>query len=155
MKERLSEATLPLLPDWVRRPGPRPAPRVVHLGIGAFHRAHQAVVFDDLGWSVTGASLRSPAVREAMAPQDCLYSLVVGDEVRVIGAVREVLLDTPELAARIASYELAYRMQGCAPEAVDIAQETADTKQLYGLDNPITEAFGKQCLLARRLVGAQ
>jgi fructuronate reductase len=80
-------------------------PRVVHLGIGAFHRAHQAVVFDDLGWGVTGASLRSPAVRGAMAPQDCLYSLVVGDEVRVIGAVREVLLDSPELIARIAAPE--------------------------------------------------
>jgi fructuronate reductase len=102
---RLSKATLPLLPDWVRKPRTRPAPRVVHLGIGAFHRAHQAVVFDDLGWGVTGASLRSPAVREAMAPQDCLYSLVVGDAVRVIGAVREVLLDTPELVDRIAAPE--------------------------------------------------
>jgi len=102
---RLSEATLPLLPDWVRRPGPRPAPRVVHLGIGAFHRAHQAVVFDELGWGVIAASLRSPGVREAMAPQDGLYNVVVGDEVRVIGAVREVLLDTPELVARIAAPE--------------------------------------------------
>lgn len=105
MTPRLSEATLPLLPAWVRKPGLRPEPRVVHLGIGAFHRAHQAVAFDDLGWGVTAASLRSPAVREAMAPQDGLYSLVTGDEVRVIGAVREVLLDTPELVARIAAPE--------------------------------------------------
>jgi fructuronate reductase len=103
--KRLSEATLHLLPAWVRRPGPRPAPRVVHLGLGAFHRAHQAVVFDDLGWGVTGASLRSPAVREAMAPQDGLYSLVVGEEVRVIGAVREMLLDSDALVARIAAPE--------------------------------------------------
>jgi fructuronate reductase len=102
---RLSEATLGRLPDWVARPGPRPAPRVVHLGLGAFHRAHQAVVFDDLGWGVTGASLRSSAVREALAPQDGLYSLVVGDEVRVIGAVREMLLDSPRLAERIAAPE--------------------------------------------------
>ena len=57
-----------------------------------------------------------------------------------------------ELAARIASYELAYRMQGCAPEAVDISQESEDTKQLYGMDDPVTEPFGRQCLLARRLV---
>lgn len=105
MRPRLSEATLPLLPAWVRKPGPRPPSRVVHLGIGAFHRAHQAVVFDDLGWGVTAASLRSPAVHDAMAPQDCLYSLVAGAEVRVIGAVREVLLDTPELVARIAAPE--------------------------------------------------
>ena len=57
-----------------------------------------------------------------------------------------------ELAARIASYELAYRMQGCAPEAVDISQESEQTKALYGMDDPVTEPFGRQCLLARRLV---
>jgi Protein of unknown function (DUF1501) len=57
-----------------------------------------------------------------------------------------------ELAARIASYELAYSMQGCAPEAVDIDRESEATKRLYGLDDPITEPFGRQCLLARRLV---
>jgi hypothetical protein len=57
-----------------------------------------------------------------------------------------------ELAARIASYELAYRMQGCAPQAVDISDESDETKRLYGLDHPITEPFGRQCLMARRLV---
>ena len=57
-----------------------------------------------------------------------------------------------ELAARIASYELAYRMQGCAPEAVDISKESESTKRAYGLDNEVTEGFGTQCLLARRLV---
>ncbi|MDQ8758105.1 mannitol dehydrogenase family protein [Sphingosinicella sp. LHD-64] len=102
---RLSEATLDRLPSFVRRPAPRPAPRVVHLGIGAFHRAHQAVVFDDLGWGVTGASLRSPAVRKAMVPQDCLYSLVVGEEVRVIGAVRDVLLASDALTEALAAPE--------------------------------------------------
>jgi hypothetical protein len=56
-----------------------------------------------------------------------------------------------ELSARIASYELAYRMQACAPEAVDI-KESDETKQLYGLDDPVTAAYGRQCLLARRLV---
>jgi hypothetical protein len=59
---------------------------------------------------------------------------------------------SPELAGRIASYELAYRMQGCAPEAVDISRESAATRRLYGLDEAVTEPFGKQCLLARRLV---
>jgi uncharacterized protein (DUF1501 family) len=57
-----------------------------------------------------------------------------------------------ELAARISSYELAYRMQGCAPDAVDIKSESAATKKLYGLDEKITEPFGKQCLMARRLI---
>ena len=57
-----------------------------------------------------------------------------------------------ELAARISSYELAYRMQGCAPEAVDTSAESDATKKLYGLDETITEPFGRQCLMARRLV---
>ena len=43
-------------------------------------------------------------------------------------------------------------MQGCAPEAVDISSESDETKQLYGLNDPVTEPFGKQCLLSRRLV---
>ncbi len=57
-----------------------------------------------------------------------------------------------ELAARIASYELAYRMQGCAPEAVDLNGESEATKKLYGLDEKVTEPFGRQCLMARRLI---
>ena len=60
--------------------------------------------------------------------------------------------DNSELAARIASYELAWKMQEHAPEAVDLAQETEETKALYGLENPRTADFGKRCLLARRLV---
>jgi hypothetical protein len=57
-----------------------------------------------------------------------------------------------ELEARIASYELAFRMQAEAPEAVDLSQETAETKALYGLDQKETASFGRMCLLARRLV---
>jgi len=57
-----------------------------------------------------------------------------------------------DLSARIASYELAYRMQSCAPEAVDISSESEETKKLYGLDDKITEPFGRQCLLARRMI---
>ncbi len=57
-----------------------------------------------------------------------------------------------ELDARIRSYELAFRMQAQAPEAVDLSQETDATKQLYGLDQEPTQSFGKNCLLARRLV---
>jgi hypothetical protein len=57
-----------------------------------------------------------------------------------------------ELAARISSYELAYRMQGCAPEAVDVNRESEATRKLYGLDDSVTEPFGRQCLTARRLV---
>ena len=57
-----------------------------------------------------------------------------------------------ELEARIQAYELAYRMQSAAPEAVDLARESAETKRLYGLDRPETAEFGTRCLLARRLV---
>lgn len=57
-----------------------------------------------------------------------------------------------ELSARISSYELAYRMQACAPEAVDLNSESDETKQLYGIDDPVTAPYGRQCLLARRLV---
>ncbi len=60
--------------------------------------------------------------------------------------------DNSNLAARIASYELAFNMQAHAPEAVDFAQETEATLKLYGMDDPKTETFGRQCLLARRLV---
>ena len=60
--------------------------------------------------------------------------------------------DNSELAARINSYELAFKMQKFAPEAVDLSQETAETQAMYGLDQPRTLDFGKRCLLARRLV---
>jgi hypothetical protein len=56
------------------------------------------------------------------------------------------------LAARIASYELAYRMQADAAEAVDLSQESAATHAMYGLDDKTTQHFGRNCLLARRLV---
>ena len=55
------------------------------------------------------------------------------------------------LSARIESFELAFRMQAKAPEAFDIANESPETKKLYGLDDKTTETFGKQCLMARRL----
>jgi hypothetical protein len=60
--------------------------------------------------------------------------------------------DDPHLRARIKSYELAFRMQTSVPEVVRFDEESAETKKLYGLDNPATKAFGEQCLTARRLV---
>jgi hypothetical protein len=60
--------------------------------------------------------------------------------------------DNSELLARVASYELAFRMQATAPEAVDLSSEPAETRRLYGLDDPRTEEFGRRCLMARRLV---
>ncbi len=60
--------------------------------------------------------------------------------------------DNTELAARIASYELAFKMQRSAPEAVDMSKETAKTHELYGIGQARTDDFGRKCLLARRLV---
>ncbi len=60
--------------------------------------------------------------------------------------------NNPALAARVASYELAYKMQSSAPEAVDLSRESERTREQYGLNDRRTQAFGRQCLLARRLV---
>ena len=57
-----------------------------------------------------------------------------------------------ELDARIAAYELAFRMQAEAPETVDLAKETEATKKLYGMDDSVAAPFGRMCLLSRRLV---
>lgn len=57
-----------------------------------------------------------------------------------------------ELSARIAAYELAFRMQSSAAEVVDTGSETAATKKMYGLDQPATAEFGLRCLLARRMI---
>ncbi|HEY2952436.1 MAG TPA: DUF1501 domain-containing protein [Verrucomicrobiae bacterium] len=60
--------------------------------------------------------------------------------------------DHSQLAARLASYEMAFHMQRHAPEAVDLSQESVATKEMYGLNEKRTEDFGRRCLLARRLV---
>ena len=116
MSARLSDATLDILPAEIVRPTyDRAALKtgVVHLGVGAFHRAHQAVVFDDclaggdLRWGIVGVSLRSAGVRDQLRPQDGLYSVVVRDDedraVRVIGAVRRVLVAPEDPEAVIAA----------------------------------------------------
>ncbi|WP_420142934.1 mannitol dehydrogenase family protein [Sphingobium sp.] len=106
---RLSTETLAALPSDVVRPAyDRSAVKcgVVHIGIGAFHRAHQAVVFDnalnagDLRWGIIAASLRSPSVRDQMQPQDGLYTMLVRDgaaeQARIIGAVQRVIVAPEE-----------------------------------------------------------
>jgi len=80
-----------------------------------------------------------------------------GRQRRAIDAVRDLnlqhLVDTgdPEIATRIAAYEMAYRMQTSAPEAMDLAGESRATLDLYGVD-PARPSFARNCLLARRLV---
>ncbi|HEY0530131.1 MAG TPA: mannitol dehydrogenase family protein [Actinoplanes sp.] len=107
----LSNATLHQLDDRIRVPEyDREAltPAVVHLGVGGFHRAHQAVYLDDLarmgetGWGEIGVGLRSPAMRDALCPQDSLFTVVErsghGDTARIVGAMTRYLYapDSPE-----------------------------------------------------------
>jgi len=83
---------------------------IVHLGAGAFHRAHQAVYLDDLlaqhpDWAICGVSLHSRDVRDALQPQDGLYTLALlgrQDRLRVIGAIRELLCARDEPGAVLA-----------------------------------------------------
>jgi Protein of unknown function (DUF1501) len=65
---------------------------------------------------------------------------------------RQERLGQPDLEARIANYELAARMQVTATDALDISQESEQTKEAYGLNQEITASYGKRCLMARRLV---
>lgn len=100
---RLSAATLAHVPAGVRLPDydrSMVTPGIVHLGIGAFHRAHMAVYVDDLlkdnpDWAIVGASLRRPDTKEALAPQDGLYTVAVRDAAgthpRIVGSILKVL----------------------------------------------------------------
>ncbi|PPV05058.1 mannitol 2-dehydrogenase [Xanthomonas bromi] len=110
---RLSTTTLTQLPSAVLTPDYTPEHTrigIVHLGAGAFHRAHQAVYIDDLlaedpSWAISAVSLHSPHVRDALRPQDGLYTLALLDEhpqLRVIGAIREVLCAADEHTAVLA-----------------------------------------------------
>jgi fructuronate reductase len=94
---RLTAATLPTPLPYDRA---AVTPGIVHLGIGAFHRAHMAVYVDDLlardpPWGIIGASLRRPDTRDALAPQDFLYTVAVRDAAgttnRVIGSILDIL----------------------------------------------------------------
>jgi fructuronate reductase len=115
---RLSEATIDQVPPTVARPtyDLGQGIGIVHFGIGAFHRAHQAWYTDaclaagETGWMIAGVSLRSRIVADQLMPQDGLYTLTErsadGETTRVIGAVREVLVagtDRARVIDRIAS----------------------------------------------------
>ncbi|KRA80584.1 mannitol dehydrogenase family protein [Altererythrobacter sp. Root672] len=106
---RLSATSLDHVPPGIARYSYERAAQeigIVHFGLGAFHRAHQAWYTDlcmdagERGWAISGVSLRSPTVAEQLNPQDGLYTLTErsGDdsETRVIGAVREVLVAAQE-----------------------------------------------------------
>ena len=116
MNPRLSLSTLANLPAAVARPAYDIAAAevgVVHLGVGAFHRAHQAAYLDAIlgrghaGWAICGASLRSPDTSDALDPQDGLYTLAersgAGDALRVIGSLRRLLVAPRDPEALLAA----------------------------------------------------
>ncbi len=74
------------------------------------------------------------------------------DALKALNEERRAATGDEEIASRIASYELAFRMQMAAPELVDFAGESPETLEMYGVNNPATRQFGSNCLLARRLV---
>jgi len=114
-------------------------------GAGFMPAAHQGTTFRSTGDPIV--DLKPPVGMtqdQQRARLDVLAKLNERD--------MEKYPSSSDLAARISSYELAYRMQACAPDAVDTANESEATRKLYGLDNAITEPFGRQCLMARRLV---
>lgn len=112
--KRLSNALLAGYAGAARLPAydrSRVTPGIVHLGIGAFHRAHQAVYIDDClesdpSWGIVGASLRRPDTRDALMPQDGLYTLAVRDSdetrCRIVGSISDIVCD-PENRQTIAA----------------------------------------------------
>lgn len=115
-KSRLSNATVQGLPAATAVPlydRTGVAPGIVHLGVGAFHRAHQAVYVDDClaagetDWGIVGVSLRSPDTNDALAPQDGLYTLAVrdsgGESLRVIGSILSLLVAPENPSAALAA----------------------------------------------------
>ena len=141
---------------------------IVHLGVGAFHKAHQAVATDDAlavsggDWMITGVSLRSPDVADAMNPQDGLYTLLVrgsdGVSARVIGSIARVLVAPREPlavleamaspATRIVSLTITEKGYGVDPQSggldrshPSVAPDLADPAHPRGAIGYIVEAL--------------
>jgi fructuronate reductase len=175
---RLSNASLDQLPCQIRRPGydrSRVTPGIVHLGIGAFHRAHQAVVIDDLlgggetDWGIVGASLRNSDTRDALASQDCLYTVAVrsgaGTEHRIVGSVlaTEVAKEKPARliacltnpATRIVSLTVTEKGYCHTPQTGELDERHPDI--VHDLQNPGTPrsaiGFLVAALARRRISG--
>ncbi|WP_238346368.1 mannitol dehydrogenase family protein [Luteimonas saliphila] len=139
---RLADATLAALPAQVQRPAYDRAATtigIVHFGPGAFHRAHQAAYLDDLladepGWAICAVSLHSAGVRDALQPQDGLYTLALLDgppRLRVVGAIRElryapqqrdaVMARLADPAVRLVTLTITEKGYCLSPDGVDAA----------------------------------
>jgi hypothetical protein len=135
------------LPSFVVLPDRRGLPPcgVANWGNGFLPAAHQGVIFGDQKEPI--ADLQPPSSVPAAA-QAALYDLLTQ-------LYEEHLKLNPgedALVARIKSYEMAAKMQISAPEVTDIRGESDTTREMYGLNDPVTRDYGYNCLLARRLV---
>jgi uncharacterized protein (DUF1501 family) len=106
---------------------------------------YQGTIFRTQGPAVL--NLQTPADIPAAARENRLRHLAAFTQRHL-----ERFPDNGDLAARIANFEMAARMQTSAPDATDLAQETAATRARYGLDQPATASYGRRVLLARRLI---
>jgi hypothetical protein len=144
---RLSEN----LPAFVVLPDPRGLP---YNAKGAFSPGFLPVSTSP---TIIKAGAPQP-IEDLFPPKDAKYVTREGDAAGLAlleQLNRRHLSRTPgdsRLDARIASYEMAARMQLSAPEVMDLAGETEPTKRLYGFDEPRTEPFGRNCLIARRML---
>jgi fructuronate reductase len=154
---RLGASTLGALPAEIARPRydrDSIATGIIHLGVGAFQRAHQAMYTEaalaagDRRWGIVGASLRSPAVRGALNPQDGLYTLAVrgaeGERLQVIGALKDMLVapEDPEALLRamcdpaVAIVTLTVTEKGYCYDPATTALDEAHPDIVHDLANP-------------------
>ncbi len=143
---------------------------IVHLGTGAFHKAHQAIATDDAleaggDWMIDGVSLRSPDVADRMNPQDGLYTLLIrgpqGTEARIVGAIRRVLVHPREPDAVMAAlispttrivsltitekgYGVDPKTGGLDPNHASISGDLANPRQPAGAVGLIVEALRRR-----------
>jgi hypothetical protein len=137
--------TFVVLPDARGFPPNGPA----NWSAGFLPAAHQGTLIKPAAANPIADLHPSPAARYVTARSEA-------DGLRLLGQLNHEHLatrqDDTRLEARIASYELAARLQLSAPEALDVGHETEATRRLYGLDQKHTEDFGRNCLIARRLL---
>jgi len=135
------------LPAYVVLPDSRglPAGGAINWSAGFLPATHQGVAFRTSG----------EPIPDLFTPKDVTPAQRKASVDFLARMNEDFLKDNPgdsTLAARLRSYELAAKMQVSIPEVVHFDRESAATKKLYGLDSPVTEAFGRNCLLARRLL---
>ena len=129
-------------------------PTLAHGGVTNWSSAFLPAAYQ--GTPLGNASVSSKNARVAFINNDKVSSQLQQLQLNALQKANREFMDTtgPDqaLEGRIASFELAFRMQNEMPKAEDLSQESEATRALYGLNDPITENFGRQCLMARRFL---